>query len=276
MYWEEIINISKRNEWKTSQIFQEFAQKAILASLSREGVFNYIVFQGGTSLRLFYGNPRFSEDLDFVLRAKNKNFDLTQKIPKIRSFVDKSFPFLDKVEIDVQKNDKDIQRFVFKTKSDVLEQRLHIHIELANVPSYSNEVKILNYPPLNPAVRVEDLPEILADKITALGNRDYLKGRDIWDVYFLIFEKQVTIPWDLVKRKTKDYGTTEELFKDDLFDACKKLRKNGVLILSNEMKRFLPKHIFDDYGNEFDKIVESVATNVENVKNKKCFVGEKQ
>ena len=95
MYWEEIINISKRNEWKTSQTFQEFAQKAILASLSREGVFNYIVFQGGTSLRLFYGNPRFSEDLDFVLRAKNKNFDLTQKISKIRSLVDKSFPFLD-------------------------------------------------------------------------------------------------------------------------------------------------------------------------------------
>lgn len=265
MYWEEIINISKRNKWKTNQTFQEFVQKAILTSLSREGVFNDIVFQGGTSLRLFYGNPRFSEDLDFVLRKNEKRFDLTSKIPKIKSFIDNSFPFLDGTDIDVQKNDQYMQRFILKTKSDVSEQRLHVHIELANVPSYSNEVKILNYPPLNPAVRVEDLSEILADKITAFGNRDYLKGRDIWDIYFLVFEKQIAVDWDLVSRKARDYGANPESLKDDLIVASKKLIENGALILSNEMKRFLPKHIFDDYGNEFNKIVDRVATNVKNM-----------
>lgn len=266
MLWEEIINISKKNGWEIHQTLQEMVQKTILASLSREGLFNYIVFQGGTSLRFFYENPRFSEDLDFVLRENEKRFDLTSKISKIKSFVDNSFPFLDGTDIDVQKNDHDMQRFIFKTKSDVSEQRLHIHIELANVPSYSNEVKILNYPPLNPAVRVEDLSEILADKITALGNRDYLKGRDIWDVYFLIFEKQINVPWGLVRKKAKDYGTTPEILKDELIVAGKKLRENGVLILTNEMKRFLPKPLFDQYGDEFNEIANKVATNVENVK----------
>jgi len=266
MYWEEITNISKRARWKTNQTFQEFVQKAILTSLSHEGVFNEIVFQGGTSLRLFYGNPRFSEDLDFVLRTNEKRFNLTPNIPKIKSFVNNSFPFLDDVNINVQKKDKHIQRFILKTKSEVPEQRLHIHIELANVPSYSNQVNILNYPPLNPAVRVEDISEILADKITALGNRDYLKGRDIWDIYFLIFEKQIDISWNLINRKAKDYGAKPESLKEELIAASKKLRKDGVLILTNEMKRFLPMHIFNEYGNEFNKIVNQVATNIENVK----------
>ena len=267
MIWEEIINISKKNGWKTHQTFQEMMQKAILTSLSREGVFNYIVFQGGTSLKLFYENPRFSEDLDFVLKKSNNNFDLTKKISKIKSFVDNSFPFIDKTDINVQKNNQYMQRFILKTISNVPEQRLRIHIELANVPSYSNEPKILNYPPLNPAVRVEAPSEILADKITALGNRDYLKGRDIWDVHFLIFEKQISIPWSLVIQKAKDYGATPKMLKDELIVASKRLRDNGVLILSNEMKRFLPKSFLDQYSNEFNEIVNKVATKVENVKN---------
>ena len=182
------------------------------------------------------------------------------------SFVEKSFPFFSNTKIDVQKNNQNMQRFILKTLSDIPEQSLNIHIELANVPSYSNEVKILNFPPLNPAVRVEKLPEILADKITAIGNRDYLKGRDIWDVYFLIFEKQITVPWDLVKKKAKDYGLNPENLKDDLIVASKKIREKGVIILTNEMKRFLPKPIFDQYGDEFDEIVNKVATNIEIVK----------
>jgi len=48
-----------------NQVFQEEVQKAVLASLSRDEAFNHLVFQGGTALRLFYENPRFSEDSDF-------------------------------------------------------------------------------------------------------------------------------------------------------------------------------------------------------------------
>ena len=57
--------------------------------------------------------------------------------------------------------------------------------------------------PLNPAIRVEEPFEILADKITALGLRTYLKGRDIWDIYFLTVEKQISVPWNLVFKKSK-------------------------------------------------------------------------
>jgi len=280
MTWDEILNSSNRTGLKTYQVFQEEIQKAILASLSHEGIFNDIVFQGGTALRLFYGNPRFSEDLDFVIRKGRSIFDLTGKISKIQTFVRDVFPFLEEIKINVQKNNRDMQRIIFRTISDISEQKLRIHIKLAYVPSYYNQPKILDYPPLNPAVRIENTFEILADKMTALGNRPYLKGRDIWDIYFLTVEKQISVPWNLVIQKAKDYGSTPTAVKEKILNASKRLNDEGVLILSSEMKRFLPKPILDQYREVFDEIVTKVAREAEKVKTvdveKEYSKGEKQ
>lgn len=264
--WEEIVNSGKRRGESIHQVFQEEVQKAILTSLSREEAFNNLVFQGGTLLRLFYGNPRFSEDLDFVLRQK-KIFDLTKNLSKIQTFVKDVFPFLKEIRIRIQKKDQNMQRFILRTISDIPEQNLRIHIELAYVSSYRNQPKILDYPPFNPVVRVEDISEILADKITALGCRPYLKGRDIWDIYFLAIEKQVSIPWDLVIQKAEDYGSTFARLKERLLLASKRIREEGILILSHEMKRFLPKPVLDQYSEVFNEIVTKVAKEVESVEN---------
>lgn len=152
------------------------------ASLSRGEAFNHIVFQGGTSLRLFHGNPRFSEDLDFVVK-QNETFDLTENISTVQAFVEDTFPFIEKASINIQRNDDQMQRLVLTILGKPF-QRIPLHIKLAYVPSYHNRPKILDYPPLNPVVRVEESSEILADKLTALVNRPYLKGRDIWDTIF--------------------------------------------------------------------------------------------
>ena len=87
MLWDEIIKKSNFQGMNIHYTFQEEVQKAILTSLSKNNAFNDIVFQGGTSLRFFYNNPRFSEDLDFVLTNEKNKFDLTKKIPKIQNFV---------------------------------------------------------------------------------------------------------------------------------------------------------------------------------------------
>ncbi|MFN5890842.1 MAG: nucleotidyl transferase AbiEii/AbiGii toxin family protein, partial [Bacteroidota bacterium] len=51
-------------------------QEITLAGLYRANFFKYAAFYGGTALRIFHGLDRFSEDLDFSLLEKNKNFDL--------------------------------------------------------------------------------------------------------------------------------------------------------------------------------------------------------
>jgi predicted nucleotidyltransferase component of viral defense system len=260
MLWEEIIAESERRGAMANQVFQEEVQKAVLASLSRGEAFNHLVFQGGTALRLFYGNPRFSEDLDFVLK-QNETFDLTESISNIQAFVEDTFPFTEETNISIQRNDARMQRLILKISGKPF-RRIRVHIELAYVPSYHNKPKILDYPPINPVVRVEEAHEILADKLTALGNRPYIKGRDIWDIYFLTTEKNITIPWHLVFQKVEDYGTTSSNLKKNILKASKRLEKEGLSILHNEMLRFLPKKFLDQYSEIFEEIVTIVVGNV--------------
>jgi predicted nucleotidyltransferase component of viral defense system len=61
------------------EIFQEFA----LAGLYRGNFFQHAALYGETCLRLFYGLPRFSEDLDFSLLAKDSEFSLEPYLHKI-------------------------------------------------------------------------------------------------------------------------------------------------------------------------------------------------
>lgn len=56
-------------------VIKEILHYDILQSLSQSDIANDIVFQGGTSLRLCYGNNRHSEDLDFALKDEKVDFD---------------------------------------------------------------------------------------------------------------------------------------------------------------------------------------------------------
>ena len=55
---------------------REVMQEIALAGLQRAGFFDKAAFYGGTCLRIFYGLPRFSEDLDFSLLTTDVDFSL--------------------------------------------------------------------------------------------------------------------------------------------------------------------------------------------------------
>ena len=57
------------------QATKEILQEVALYLLWRSGFFEIAAFQGGTSLRILHRLPRFSEDLDFILRQPSKVFD---------------------------------------------------------------------------------------------------------------------------------------------------------------------------------------------------------
>lgn len=258
MQWDEITEKAERMGGRTKSIFQEEMQKAVLTALSGKGCFNSIVFQGGTALRLFYGNPRFSEDIDLVLRNGIDQFGLAECLPFVRKFCHDTFPFLDTVEVKTQKDDPHFHRYILKAISYNPERNLRIHIEMASIPSYHNSPRILDFPPLQPAVRVEDTNEILADKICALALRPYPKGRDLWDIYFLVGESSVELQWELVRRKIKDYNEPSHELKYRLEGAAERIREDGVSILGNELERFLPKPVLDTYRSSYDKILDSI------------------
>ncbi len=64
-------------------IVREYFQHMFLGELYKVPNSEKLLFKGGTALRIVYGSPRFSEDLDFSL------FDVSQK--EVKSFVENLF-----------------------------------------------------------------------------------------------------------------------------------------------------------------------------------------
>lgn len=60
------------------EALREILQEIVLYALSDAGFFKHAVFYGGTALRILYGLPRFSEDLDFSLIKPDPTFDLSK------------------------------------------------------------------------------------------------------------------------------------------------------------------------------------------------------
>jgi len=257
MLWNEVLDKAERIGARVKSVYQEEMQKAILTALSRKGCFNDVVFHGGTALRLFHGNPRFSEDIDLVLKEGRDHFDLSRSMKEVERTCIESFPFLETVEIKNQKMERELQRYILRAGSDDPKQKIKIHIEIANVPSYHNKPRILDFPPFQPAVRVEETSEILADKVRALGYRPFLKGRDLWDIYFLSIERSVKLDRDLVIRKVRDYNEEVNEIEDRFEKVKKKVQSEGLSILSNEMDRFLPKQVLDSYRPIYKEILKS-------------------
>lgn len=268
MLWEDVYQQSKEQDVDVKQYFREILQKSILSVMSQNHYFQRVVFQGGTALRLFYGNPRFSEDIDLVLKKKDDMVDLYPLIKKLKKRLLDFFPFLESIEIKKQKHADNVQRFIVSTRGGEAGQNVRIHVELGYVPSYCNTPRVLDFVPLFPAVQVEESNEILADKTTALACREYLKGRDLWDIYFLMHEKKLSVDWDLVDRKVVDYGYTSRFFQRRLGEVENYLMENGVVVLNNELSRFLPHAVFNYFKPEFERIVMVVRQVIKEYKNK--------
>jgi len=63
---EQLIAEQKARELKIDrvQVVREYWELIVLKGLYESTFGRYLIFKGGTALRLTYGSPRFSEDLD--------------------------------------------------------------------------------------------------------------------------------------------------------------------------------------------------------------------
>jgi predicted nucleotidyltransferase component of viral defense system len=259
MRWEDVIERSGALGATRKQVLVEEVQKTILTSLSLRGCFEHIVFQGGTALRLFHGNPRFSEDIDLVMVEGAGPFSLGEHMAHVARYVEDALPFLESVVTTPQKDDPLLQRHILRTVSTDRGRVVRVHVELAPVPSHRNDLRILDHPPVLPVVRVEDTVEILADKVCALAFRPYLKGRDLWDIHYLTEERSVEVDGELVVRKAVDYGKTVPGLVEGLERSRGRVREEGLSVLEDEMARFLPSRVREAYRPEFGKVVQRVA-----------------
>lgn len=110
---------------------------------------------------------------------------------------------------------------------------------------------------------MESVSEILADKVTALTFRPYVKGRDIWDVYHLTKERGLKVNWSMVEQKAADYGYTTANLRALTPTMTEKLIRDGPAALAREMPRFLSPATLEQYAENFPAMAQTVARNIQ-------------
>lgn len=239
-------------------IQKELLHYDILYSLDTEGLLDQLTFQGGTSLRLCYGSPRFSEDLDFV---GGKTFSRKQLEPIkqcIEHYIGQRYAL--EVKVKEPKELKDEREYadlrVDKWQVSVVTAPEHKHIpqqrikvEVANIAAYSREPRALqlNYDFLpegygDTLVLTETLDEIMADKLVSLVNTTgYVRNRDIWDLRWLS-QQGAELRADWVANKVLDYHIEDYLGK-----LARMLERLPDIVqgeeFQGEMLRFIPQHV---------------------------------
>lgn len=170
---------------------KEIIQEIALCGLSRQGFFNHAAFHGGSAFRILYGLDRFSEDLDFCLHKPNPQFDLKDLLHPLSLELE---AWGTPVEIVDRSNASSAVKKAF-LKSNSLGaqlslrrplqpgQKLVIKIELdINPPEGATiESKLCDFP-FDFYVTSHDLSSMFAGKMHAILCRQYLKGRDWYDL----------------------------------------------------------------------------------------------
>lgn len=187
------------NPLEEEQATKEILQEVALFALWRAGFFEIAAFQGGTSLRILHKLPRFSEDLDFILKAPDGGFEWNRYLPQLLSGMEEFG--LHSAVTDRTRMDQNVRQAVLKDNSIAnqlnlqfvrgpADRALKIKLEIdVNPPAGSGfEYTYLDFP-LDFEVCHQDLSSNFALKIHALLCRPYLKGRDWYDFNWYVKQR---------------------------------------------------------------------------------------
>ena len=260
--YPELASMSEEAGLPLDRVIREELQKLILRYLSEKLFFTGGVFQGGTAIRLLYGGVRFSEDLDFVFRSiDDASFrGLEGSLKRLPGFLRRQVPFAVAVTLGHQKSSPILERFRVRVKLEGRKGGLVINLEFANVRSLLPATRLLRVDPVDVPLVVEEEIEILADKLVALSLRDFIKGRDLWDIAYLARERRVELPAeDLVFAKAMDYGCEPRDLLSRLGRRLPSLEEEGLRAPDAAMKRFLPKRLYGQLAGAFRETIAQVS-----------------
>ena len=197
--------------WEESLAAAEALQIALLDGISRARRWGKaeLAFQGGTSLHLAYGSPRASEDLDFIV-ASDKGLDtiMNAALAHARAYVRQAVGPEAQLESKARAVDpttgerRNPRIYTVSFRSPAFLESVKVRVEFwvadpAAAAGYDSEVRAAR---LSPEARMRrpielaisqaiiptaQLAEIYVDKIHATAGRDYLKYRDVFDLWWL-------------------------------------------------------------------------------------------
>lgn len=247
---------------------KEYIQYLVLRLMYNHSEFKKLVFKGGSCLRICYGLPRLSEDLDFDYKEKQFFGRLLPDLEKYLSYEIRSkyFPSL---ETKIQSDVRLYLKFPFlynlglaeKSESD----KLYVKIEAERkiLPEASFFLTPVSKFGFNFMAYHYDLPTLMTGKINALLHRLWfkgkegeidMKGRDFYDLYWYL-QHNVKPNWKSLKRITT--VKNEKELKSLLIERIAKTVTSSKL--NYDLQNFLPDSVFvSDFSKNYLTVMKKM------------------
>ena len=172
-------NLTKKLKIAPLNIIRENVEMLILDSFAENDISQKMIFYGGTALRMAYGSPRFSEDLDFSMVKKIQPKEL-QKILENLIYKNKNLSL---------KDFKDKRKTLFAVirvihprlkhsisiKIEISKKKDHIKYEILPLVSPCSHLK-----PLISTIKIESLKKLKEETI-----RGRNEPRDWFDLWYI-------------------------------------------------------------------------------------------
>ncbi len=233
-------------------IEKELLHYEVLRAMAEDGLLFELTFQGGTCLRLCYGATRYSEDLDFAGGADFKKENLLELKACISNALPKKYALTLKID-EPDNNAELIKKWRIRINTapqrpDLPSQRISLEVAAIKAHTKQPQMLQLNYSGLPSSyediiVASESLEEILADKLEAFTCANYIRYRDLWDMYWIKRRPGIDLKkvFDLRHKKEKDYGEQEKFAL-------------GLTRISNQLNDIVNGKDFNDQMKRFLKV----------------------
>ena len=209
MIFEEIRKHIEEGE--RLQALEKFQNLALMGLSLQTDFFKHAAMFGGTSLRIFHGLPRFSEDIDFSVDSVAPGFSLSEyKEPIVRFFTDLG---LGEVRFTVKEHGRDVSSgslVLSISRSESL--RVKIDAEKTRFSVLPETETLYGSYPFQYPVRLCTLSSSFAGKMDAILHRRWggrrIKGRDWYDfLWYMRKGTELDIFW--LEERLKEKGTLD-------------------------------------------------------------------
>ncbi len=202
-------------------LLREYLQIKILQAIFESNYASKLSFLGGTALRIIHGNNRFSEDIDL------DNFDLDFGNFSILMIKVKKFLEYEGYLVQINNVSRNAYHCYIRFPELLFQQGISPHhqekilIQVDTISQgfdYHPENKILNKFDVFTEIRVTPLNLLLSQKIYTAINRKRAKGRDFYDISFLLSKTKPNFSFLHQKMGIDTPGNLREYFLNRITD----------------------------------------------------------
>lgn len=178
---ESLQEFTKRAQTNEKNVIREYIQHLCLSNLYKNKEAQDLFFKGGTSLKLIYQSPRFSEDLDFTARFRY--------FEPIEDMFLKTLGEIEKVGINISFKEAKpttggyLGLIHYELFDFIEDMKFEVSLRKKGKSEGEFTTIVCDFAPAYTLIHLSE-KELVSEKIQALLDRG--KPRDYYDLYFLL------------------------------------------------------------------------------------------